>query len=128
MSWHKGKKELTEDSTGDGKHSRKKRERLFKKRFSRLILFSGSPKNKFPQGRSQLAEEPRRCLPRKGWRQQAAREEPCSLRQLGALQLSGKMCPGCEIRLCRPCGTLHSQRGFIAHSLLDHYDPAALPC
>lgn len=46
MSWHKGKKELAEESTGDGKHSRKKRERLFKKRFSRLSLFSGSPKNK----------------------------------------------------------------------------------
>lgn len=46
MSWHKGKKELTEESTGDGKHGRKKRERLFKKRFSQLSLFSGSPKNK----------------------------------------------------------------------------------
>ncbi|KFZ65476.1 hypothetical protein N321_00560, partial [Antrostomus carolinensis] len=44
MSSHKGKKELTEESAGDGKHSRKKRERLFKKRFSRLSLFSGSPK------------------------------------------------------------------------------------
>ncbi|KFP79758.1 hypothetical protein N310_05689, partial [Acanthisitta chloris] len=46
MSWHKGKKELTEESIGDGKHSRKKRERLFKKRFSGLRLFSASPKNK----------------------------------------------------------------------------------
>ncbi|KFP11385.1 hypothetical protein Z169_02922, partial [Egretta garzetta] len=46
MSWHKGKKELTEASIGEGKHSRKKRGRLFKKRFSGLSLFSGSPKNK----------------------------------------------------------------------------------
>ncbi|KFO90891.1 hypothetical protein N320_01510, partial [Buceros rhinoceros silvestris] len=46
MSWHKGKKELSGASTGDGKHSRKKRERLFKRRFSGLSLFSGSPKNK----------------------------------------------------------------------------------
>ncbi|KFW67800.1 hypothetical protein AS28_02996, partial [Pygoscelis adeliae] len=46
MSWHKGKKELAEESIGDGKHSRKKREQLFKKRFSGLSLFSGSPKNK----------------------------------------------------------------------------------
>ncbi|KAL2300918.1 hypothetical protein Nmel_011470 [Mimus melanotis] len=181
MSWHKGKKELTEESAGDGKHGRKTRERLFKKRFSRLSLFSGSPKNKFPQGRTQLADDKRRCLSRPGSRRpkaareepcslrqpgalqrsgpmcpsceirlpqgrtqladdkrrclsrpgsrrpKAAREEPCSLRQPGALQRSGPMCPSCEIRLCRRCGTLHSQRGFIAHSLLDHYDPAALP-
>ncbi|KFO99868.1 hypothetical protein N300_10810, partial [Calypte anna] len=46
MSSHKGKKELAEESKGDGKHSRKKRERLLKKRFSRLSLFSASPKNK----------------------------------------------------------------------------------
>ncbi|KFV91673.1 hypothetical protein N326_03027, partial [Eurypyga helias] len=46
MSWHKGKKEPPEESTGDGKHGRKKRERLFKKRFSGLSLFSVSPKNK----------------------------------------------------------------------------------
>lgn len=46
MSWHKGKRELMEESTGEGKHGRKKRERLFKKRFSRLSLFSGSAKNK----------------------------------------------------------------------------------
>ncbi|KFW77429.1 hypothetical protein N305_07242, partial [Manacus vitellinus] len=46
MSWHKGKKDLVEGSAGDGKHGRKKRERLFKKRFSGLSLFSGSPKNK----------------------------------------------------------------------------------
>ncbi|KFQ93396.1 hypothetical protein Y956_01612, partial [Nipponia nippon] len=46
MSWHKGKKELPGESIGDGKHSRKKRERLFKKRFSGLSLFSASAKNK----------------------------------------------------------------------------------
>ncbi|KFO82114.1 hypothetical protein N303_03127, partial [Cuculus canorus] len=46
MSRHTGKKELAEENIGDGKHSRKKRERLFKKRFSGLRLFSGSPKNK----------------------------------------------------------------------------------
>uniref|UniRef100_A0A8C3NRP1 DUF4637 domain-containing protein n=1 Tax=Cyanoderma ruficeps TaxID=181631 RepID=A0A8C3NRP1_9PASS len=79
-----------------------------------------------PQGRSQLAEDKRRCLHRKGSRR--PKEEPCSLRQAGGRQRSGKMCPSCEILLCRPCGTLHSQRGFIAHSLLDHYDTAALPC
>ncbi|XP_048170361.1 uncharacterized protein C17orf50 homolog [Corvus hawaiiensis] len=119
MSWHKGKKELTEESTGDGKHGRKKRDRLFKKRFSRLSLFSESPKTKFPQGRSQLSEDKRRCLHRKGSKRlKPAREEMCSLRQ----PHSGKMCPKCEILLCRKCGTLHSQSGFIAHSLLDHYD------
>ncbi|KAI1235678.1 hypothetical protein IHE44_0001758 [Lamprotornis superbus] len=52
MSWHKGKRELTEESTGDGKHGRKTRERLFKKRFSRLSLFSGSAKNKLSPKRS----------------------------------------------------------------------------
>ncbi|XP_068880243.1 uncharacterized protein C17orf50 homolog isoform X1 [Aphelocoma coerulescens] len=72
-----------------------------------------------PQGRSQLSEDKRRCLHRKGSKRlKPAREEMCSLRQ----PHSGKMCPKCEILLCRKCGTLHSQSGFIAHSLLDHYD------
>ncbi|KGL83033.1 hypothetical protein N309_02886, partial [Tinamus guttatus] len=46
MSWHPAKRDLKEESKGDGKHSRKKRERLLKKRFSALTLFAGSPKNK----------------------------------------------------------------------------------
>uniref|UniRef100_A0A8C9NUJ3 DUF4637 domain-containing protein n=1 Tax=Serinus canaria TaxID=9135 RepID=A0A8C9NUJ3_SERCA len=131
MSWHKGKKELTEESTGEGKHGRKKRERLFKKRFSRLSLFSGAGAEFVtsvcagcsPQGRSPPAEDKRRCWHRRGWQRQ---EEPCSLPQLGAPRRSGRMCPSCEILLCRPCGTLHSQRAFIAHSLLDHYDSAGM--
>ncbi|XP_061234882.1 uncharacterized protein C17orf50 homolog [Neopsephotus bourkii] len=125
MSWHKEKKELTEENTGDGKHSRRKRERLFKKRFSGLSLFSGSPKNKLPQGRSQLHEDKRRCLHRKGSKKlKAAREEICSLRQ----PHSGKMCPKCEILVCPKCETLHSERSFIAHSLLDHYDTGDAAC
>lgn len=119
MSWQKGKKELTEESTGDGKHNRKKRERIFKKRFSGLSLFSGSPRNKPPQGRSQSFEDKKRCLHRKGSKKlKPAREEICSLRQ----PHSGKMCPKCEILVCRKCETLHSESSFIAHSLLDHYD------
>nr|XP_030136423.3 uncharacterized protein C17orf50 homolog [Taeniopygia guttata] len=147
MSWHKGKKELTEESTGEGKHGRKKRERLFKKRFSRLSLFAGSPKKKLSagaepvtsvcrlgaQGSSPRAEEKRRgwqgtgCGQGTGCRRGRRQEQPCPLAQPAAPRRCRGMCPGCEILLCRPCGTLHSQGAFIAHSLLDHYDSAALP-
>ncbi|KAJ7424089.1 hypothetical protein WISP_30289 [Willisornis vidua] len=71
------------------------------------------------QGRSQLSEDKRRCLHKKGSKKlKPAREEICSLRQ----PHSGKMCPKCEILTCRKCETLHSESSFIAHSLLDHYD------
>lgn len=72
-----------------------------------------------PQGRNQIFEDKRRCLHRKGSKKpKPAREEICSLRQ----PHSGKMCPKCEILVCRKCETLHSESSFIAHSLLDHYD------
>uniref|UniRef100_A0A8C2SZ50 DUF4637 domain-containing protein n=1 Tax=Coturnix japonica TaxID=93934 RepID=A0A8C2SZ50_COTJA len=72
-----------------------------------------------PQGRSQSFEDKKRCLHRKGSKKlKPAREEICSLRQ----PHSGKMCPKCEILVCRKCETLHSESSFIAHSLLDHYD------
>ncbi|EMP33305.1 hypothetical protein UY3_09535 [Chelonia mydas] len=46
MSWQKAKRESKDDSVGDMKHGRKKRERLFKKRFSALNFFSGPSKSK----------------------------------------------------------------------------------
>uniref|UniRef100_A0A8D2N7S1 DUF4637 domain-containing protein n=1 Tax=Zonotrichia albicollis TaxID=44394 RepID=A0A8D2N7S1_ZONAL len=145
MTWHKGKKELTEESAGEGKHGRKKREvsRVYPLEglINRIISELMNPSvariharaechlcvcPRSPQGRSPLAEDTRRCWHRRGCRR--PQEEPCPLPQLGAPRRSGRMCPSCEILLCRPCGTLHSQRAFIAHSLLDHYDSAALPC
>lgn len=72
-----------------------------------------------PQGRIHLFEDKKRCLHRKGSKKlKPAREEICSLRK----PHSGKMCPKCEILVCRKCETLHSESSFIAHSLLDHYD------
>lgn len=46
MSWQKSKRESEEERAGDMKHGRKKRERLFKKRFPALNFFSGPSKSK----------------------------------------------------------------------------------
>ncbi|CAM5138848.1 unnamed protein product [Eretmochelys imbricata] len=125
MSWQKAKRESKDDSIGDMKHGRKKRERLFKKRFSALNFFSGPSKSKLPQGRNRVFEDKKRCLHRKGSKKmKPPREEMCSLRQ----PHSGKMCPKCEIIICRKCETLHSESSFIAHSLLDHYDRGDACC
>uniref|UniRef100_K7F2N4 DUF4637 domain-containing protein n=1 Tax=Pelodiscus sinensis TaxID=13735 RepID=K7F2N4_PELSI len=125
MSWQTAKRESKEVNVGDMKYGRKKREHIFKKRFSALNFFSGPSKSKLPQGRNQVFEDKKRCLHRKGSKKmKPPKEEMCSLKQPHL----GKMCPKCEIIICWKCETLHSESSFIAHSLLDHYDRGGTCC
>ncbi|XP_061492709.1 uncharacterized protein LOC133389313 isoform X2 [Rhineura floridana] len=113
------KKAKREENTGDAKHCRKKDGCLFKKRFSTLSFFSGHSQNVTSQERNMDFEDKKRGLQRQESKQlKAPTEEVCSLGKAH----SGKMCPKCEIIVCRVCNMLHTESSFIAHSLLDHYD------
>ncbi|XP_078524245.1 uncharacterized protein C17orf50 homolog [Lissotriton helveticus] len=105
--------------------SKKKREHL-KKRLTSLSLFCSPLRGKSPQAGSQVCEDKKK-VPTKDFVKEVkpAREEVCSLRQ----PHSRKMCPKCEIVICRKCDTLHANSSFVAHSLLDHYDRGVpAPC
>ncbi|XP_069071551.1 uncharacterized protein C17orf50 homolog [Pleurodeles waltl] len=101
---------------------KKKREHL-KKRLSSLNLFCAPLRGKSPRAGSQVCEDKKKVSPKDFEKEvKPAREEMCSLRQ----PRSRKMCPKCEIVICRKCDTLHANSSFVAHSLLDHYDRGGL--
>ncbi|KAJ6669302.1 hypothetical protein lerEdw1_008111 [Lerista edwardsae] len=126
QSFRKTMRESKEEtSVGDTKPCRKKNGCLFKKKLSALNFFPGNTRNVMPQDRNSLFDEKKRGLQRKESKKlKAPKEEICSLGK----PHSGKMCPKCEILLCRACNTLHTESSFIAHSLLDHYDKGRPSC
>ncbi|XP_048363062.1 uncharacterized protein C17orf50 homolog [Sphaerodactylus townsendi] len=119
QSFRKTKREIKEEYTGDAKHCRKKNGHLLKKKLSMLTLFSGHSRDVIPRERNLLFDEKKRGLQRKNSKKiKAPRDNACSLEKFP----SGKMCPKCEILICKVCNMLHTDSSFIAHSLLDHYD------
>ncbi|XP_060098146.1 uncharacterized protein LOC132574055 [Heteronotia binoei] len=119
QSFRKAKREIKEECTGDAKRCRKKNGHLLKKKLSTLNLFSGHSKDILPQERNLVFEEKKRELQRKNSKKlKAPLDDVCLLEK----SPSEKMCPKCQILICKVCKMLHTDSSFIAHSLLDHYD------
>ncbi|XP_068135277.1 uncharacterized protein C17orf50 homolog [Hyperolius riggenbachi] len=106
-----------EVATSGDRGSRKKRERIIRKKIVSLAVLCGSLKT--PKVKTHAVEDKKKPMRRLGHREQRATQEEAKCAQL---QHSRKMCAKCEIITCRKCDTLHADSLFVAHSLLDHYD------
>ncbi|KAF7243285.1 hypothetical protein EYD10_10390 [Varanus komodoensis] len=120
QTFRKAKRESKEETSGEAKHCRKKGSHLLKKKISSLNFFSGCSRNGISQERNLLYEEKKTELRRTELKKLKTPREVVA-HSVGKAH-SGKMCPKCEIIVCRVCNMLHTESSFIAHSLLDHYD------